>query len=121
MSFGKPFFRGLAIFCIAMLYSTVALSQNSVLEQAKALFGQKKYEDVLSTLKEELDRQTPDVEAMKLAMEANMMTGRPMSASALATELLKRTANKDLDLVYRAGEIAEICGESKLALSRYHT
>lgn len=121
MSFGKPFFRGLGIFCIAMLYSTVALSQNSVLEQAKALFGQKKYEDVLSTLKEELDRQTPDVEAMKLAMEANMMTGRPMSASALATELLKRTANKDLDLVYRAGEIAEICGESKLALSRYHT
>ena len=47
MSFGKPFFRGLGIFCIAMLYSTVALSQNSVLEQAKALFGQKKYEDVL--------------------------------------------------------------------------
>lgn len=105
--------------CLALLCTTT-FAQESAYDQAKAFFEQKKYDEVLKLLEKDLGKPTVTPDVLRLAMEANLLNGRPVSANLLATELLKKTQNKDLNLVYRAGEIAEICGENQLAVARYY-
>ncbi len=52
-------------------------------------------------------------------MDAALAVGRPLAAGRLATDALRRTGNTDLNLLYRAGNVAAMNGEDSLALSRF--
>jgi len=92
-----------------------------VLEQAKKLFETKKYSEAAALLGQEIKKGNPSAEMLRLAMESEVLAGNIISANQLAASLLKLTDNKDFSLVFRAAEIAALAGDSKIALSRYHS
>lgn len=123
MDYKKMNFKKAGLFFAAamMMSAFSSASAQDVLEQAKKLFSEKKYSEANSILDKEIKKANPSVEMLRLAMESQLLAGNPISAGIIASELLKINNSKDINLVYRAAEIAVMSGESKLALSRFYT
>lgn len=108
-----------ALMLLGTFSAGIVWGQGSIEAQAQSLFDAKNYKDCVKLLEKEL--QKPDVSAkmIRLAMNANLRMGNPMSASILATDLLKRAGTKDADALFEAAQAAELAGDRELALSRY--
>ncbi len=108
-----------ALMLLGTFSAGIVWGQGSVEAQAQSLFDAKNYKDCVKLLEKEL--QKPDVSAktIRLAMNANLRMGNPMTASLLATELLKRSGTKDADVLFEAAQAAELAGDREMALSRY--
>ncbi len=98
----------------------LSYGQSAIEKEAKTLFDAGKYKACAEKLSKEVEKPGVSLDTLRLAMNANLRAGNPMSASLLATELLKRNP-KDLDTLFEAAQIAELAGEEKLAVSRYHS
>ena len=105
-----------AVLCLALVAGVCAAGP---VDDAKALLKEKKYDEVDKVLEKALAAKTPDVEALKVSLEAAMASGRFISAQARVTALLVATDNKDANLVYMGADIADAAGDTRMALSRY--
>ncbi len=108
-----------ALMLLSTFSAGIVSGQSGIEAQAQSLFDAKNYKGCVTLLEKEL--QKPDVSAkmIRLAMNANLRMGNPMSASILATELLKKTGTRDADVLFEAAQVAELAGDREMALSRY--
>mgnify|MGYP003307457112 CR=1 FL=1 len=93
--------------------------QGNIENEAQALFEQKKYKECIELLEKEIKKPDASLTVIRLAMNANLRIGNPMSASILASNLLKQAGTNDADALFEAAQVAELSGDDKIALSRY--
>lgn len=118
---GKRMNRWLTVLLLAgtLAGTSVYGQQSEVEKQAQSQFDAKKYKECLATLEGELKKKDAPASTVRLGMKANLMAGNPMTASLLATQLLQLLGTKDADALYEAAEVAALCGDGQLAVSRY--
>ena len=109
-----------ALMLLGTFAATPVFGQGGSLEQqATALFNAKDYKGCVKLLEKEVQKPDASVNSIRLAMNANLRMGNPMSAALLASDLLKRTSTKDPDALFEAAQAAELAGDDRMALSRY--
>lgn len=108
-----------AVAAVLALAFAASFALAGPVDDARALLKDKKYDEVDKVLEKALAAKTPDVEALKVSLEASMAAGRFMSAQTRVTALLAATDNKDANLVYMGAEIADAAGDTRMALSRF--
>lgn len=113
-------FLSAALALVTMWTAGMAYSQD-VSAKAQELFDAKKYDECVKLLEPELKKPDVSIPLIRLAINANLRMGNPMSASIVVAELLRRSGKNDMDALFEAAQAAELSGEEKLAASRYHT
>lgn len=103
-----------------ILAASAMYAQTALLETAKQLYDAKKYEECAKAIEKEAERPDASTELLRLAMNANLRAGRPMSASIAGGNLLKKLKKPTRDVLYNAAEAARLAGDEKMALSRFH-
>ena len=107
----------------AIVLSGAALPLQSAsatpLDDAKSAVAQKQYAKVDTILAVELDEKVPSADALRVSMDAALASGRIVTAGSRVTALLKLLGEKDPELLYRGGKIAELNGDPHNALIRY--
>src|SRR5687768_17113131 len=90
-------------FLTAVLAATwvVSLCQAAPVDDAKALLAKKQFDQVDQVLEKELSSKTPPADALRVSLDAAIASGKPSTAAARVTALLKATDNKDADLICR--------------------
>lgn len=89
------------------------------LDDARKLLADGDFLKVDEVLNKELASQTPAVDVLRVSLEAAEKGGRYITANKRITSLLRATDNQDMEMVFRAAQIADRIGHTRLALSRY--
>jgi len=112
----------LARLCTLAVLAAVAFSATGAhagLAQARKLLADKKYDQVDRALGRALQGASPPADALAVSLDAATASGRYVTAQRRVTALLKATSGRDLDVVYRGAQIAELVGDDSVALTRY--
>ncbi len=108
-----------ALMLLGTFSAGALFGQGGIESRAQSLYNEKNYKECVKLLEKELQKPDVSENMIRLAMNANLRMGNPMSASILATDLLKRAGTKNADLLFEAAQAAELAGDSQMALSRY--
>ncbi|MDE0838621.1 MAG: hypothetical protein OSB41_06150, partial [Kiritimatiellae bacterium] len=103
---------------LALLLCAVTASAG-VLEDAKALITQKKYDEAYAAIEQAAAEKDASAPLLATGMSAALGSGRIIMASGLAKRLVKATGKKNPSVLYRCAGIAVLAGEHDIALSRY--
>ncbi len=107
----------------AIVLSAAALNSQYVLaallDDAKAAVAQKQYDKVDTFLAAELAQKVPSPDALRISMDAALASGRIVTAGSRVTALLKLSGEKDPELLFRGGQIAQLNGDIHNALIRF--
>lgn len=109
----------LAMTLAAAVLSAPVMARADALNEARQLIEARKYDQVDKKLAGLIKGTKPNVEALRLSMQAAEAAGRYVTAEQRAGKLLEITDNKDLGLVFQAARIAHRAGEFRRALGRY--
>jgi len=112
------FISGLCIAAVCALLVGGSTQAQAGIPEARKLLSDKKYSQVDKALGKALQGKSPAVEALQISLDAAMADGRFVTAQRRITALLKAKSN-DLDLVFKAAQIAKLACRDSLAMSRY--
>ncbi len=114
--------RNVFLGVVMVLFAASPNSQSASaapLDDAKAAAAQKQYNKVDTILAAELAQKVPSADALRVSMDAALASGRIVTAGSRVTALLKQLGEKDPELLFRGGKIAELNGDAHNALIRY--
>lgn len=108
-----------ALLLIGALASLPLYGQSALEKKAQGLYAAKDYKACLELLEKEIQKPDASPIALRIAMNANMELGNPVTASQQASSLLKRVGTKNSEIVFETAQIAELNGDEKMAVARY--
>ncbi len=110
-----------ALLLIGALSSLPLYGQSVLEKKAQALFAAKDYKACLDALEKEIQKSDASPIALRIAMNANLALGNPVTAAQQASALLKKTGAKNSEILFETARVAEMNGDEKMAVARYLT
>ena len=108
--------------CTLATLAAVALAATGAhagLAEARKHLADKKYDQVDRALGRALQGASSPADVLAVSLDAAAASGRYVTAHRRVTALLKATSGRDLDVVYRGAQIAELACDDSVALTRY--